>query len=331
MTSLRPVLASLVAWLLPVAPVFAGAAGAAATAEHTLDNGVIQARVMDPNHPDRFNRGVRFTPLAAVLDVSRDGVEYLYSPEKHDPIHDHAGLAAEFDLCIPGGPPEHLPPGYEQAGVGEGFLKIGVGALKKGGKTYQFFQVPELLEAAKTVAEWSADAVFYRQEYRGAHTPGHAYRLEADLRLDGPGVVVEWRLFNTGRKPVTTRQYTHNFFRIADRDTGRGYVMSFPYDFQPRGLETGQRQEGRDICFVGAIPRWINAVVPWPEGYSGPNTLTLRHTEARRHIVCKTSLPGLRTDIHARAGYIAPEQFVEITIASGESRSWKRHYIFGKD
>lgn len=320
-----PSIRALVAGLLLVVPVFAGATG---PAERTLTNGVIEVRVMEPNHPERFNRGVRFTPLAAVLGVSRDGVDYLYAPEGHNPLHDHAGLAAEFDLCIPGGPKSALPSGYAAAGVGEGFLKIGVGALKKSARPYNFFQSPELLERAEVTVDWSADGARFRQNFAGEKTPGYSCRLEADLTLDGPGVVVEWRLTNTGEHPIITRQYTHNFFRIGNHDTESGYELAFPYDFRATGLESGQSQEGRAIRFTGPIPRWINAVVPWPGDYAGPNTFVLKHAGSGRSIVCETSRPGLRTDIHARAAYIAPEQFIEITVAPGETQTWTRRYTF---
>lgn len=325
MTPLRSFVLGLLVPSLLAVPVFAGTA---AESERTLTNGVITVRVMDPGHPERFNRGVRFTPLAAVLGVSRDGVDYLYAPDKHDPLHDHAGLAAEFDLCIPGGPASDFPSGYAEAATGAGFLKIGVGALKKSGRPYNFFLSPELLECARTTVAWSADGARFRQDFAGETTPGYAYRLEADLSLDGPRVVVEWRLANTGQKPIVTRHYTHNFFRIGNHDVDSGYELSFPYDFKAAGLESGQSQDGRDIRFTGAIPRWINAVVPWPAGYSGPNIFTLRHAAARRSIVCETSHPGLRTDIHARTAYIAPEQFIEIAAGPGETRTWQRRYTF---
>lgn len=325
MTLLRVIV--VLALLVP--SLRAGSDGAAA--ERTLTNGVIAVRVMDPHHPDRFNRGVRFTPLAAVLGVTRDGVDYLYSPENHNPLGDHAGLAAEFDLCIPGGPDEDFPSGYAEAPVGEGFMKIGVGALQKATRPYNFFLRPALLEAAVTTVEWSPVGARFRQDFAGERTPGYAYRLEADLSLDGPGVIVDWSLANTGSRPITTRQYTHNFIRIGNNNTPSGYELSFPYDFTAAGLESGQAQEGRVIRFTGPIPNWINAVVPWPAGYSGPNTLTLRHPASGRSIVCETSLPGLRTDIHARTAYIAPEQFIEIAVAPGETRTWQRRYTFLRD
>ena len=323
---LRLVVTLILIGCLPLG-VFAGEDPAV----RVLDNGVLIVRVMDPLHPERYNRGMRFTPLAAVLGVEKDGVEYLYCPEAPDPLNDHAGLAAEFDLCIPGGPETNLPAGYWQAREGEGFLKIGVGALRKGKKTYNFFQHPELLEAAETSVEWRSDAASFRQVFRGVRTPSYAYTLEAELVLDKNTVTVEWRLSNTGSNRITTRHYTHNFFRIGGQPVQTGYVLSFPYDFVAKGLESGQKQVGREIEFFAPIPRWINAVVPYPAGYAGTNQLTLRQTESGRSIVCETSLPGLRTDVHARADFIAPEQFIEITLNAGETQTWKRHYIFNSN
>jgi hypothetical protein len=318
------------ALLLPIWPLLM-AAGEEGSPVHLLSNEKLAVRVMNPSHPERYNRGVRFTPVAAVLQVERDGVTYLHCPEKHDPLNDHAGLAAEFDLCIPGGPAEFLPSGYLEAEEGDAFLKIGVGALKKGKHTYNFFQQPELLEAAETTVEWKPAGAVYRQAFSGRTTPGYAYVLEASLSLQAETLAVSWTLTNTGTRPLTTRQYTHNFFRIADHDTGPGYVLSFPYDFRAQGLESGQQQEGREILFLTRIPKWINALVPYPHDYSGPNTLTLRHADSRRSIMCETSRPGLRTDIHARSSFISPEQFIELHLSPGETQTWKRLYTFGKE
>lgn len=323
-------LVATLALLLPPCP-FLTAAGEDGAPTRLLANEKLTVRVMDPSHPERYNRGVRFTPVAAVLQVERDGATYLYCPEKHDPSNDHAGLAAEFDLCIPGGPAASLPSGYLEADEGDAFLKIGVGALKKGKHMYNFFQHPELLEAAATTVEWKPDGASYRQVFAGRTTPGYAYVLEADLSLQGDTLAVLWKLTNSGARPITTRHYTHNFFRIADRDTGPGYVLSFPYDFRAKGLESGQRQEGRDIIFHAGIPKWINALVPYPAHYSGPNTLTLRHAGSGRFLTCETTGPALRTDLHARHDFISPEQFIELHLSPGETQTWKRLYTFGKE
>ena len=295
-------------------------------AARVLTSGSLSVEVMDPNHPDRYNRGVRFTPVAAVLRANLNGRSYLYAPADHDPVVDHGGLAAEFDLCIPGGPEADLPPGYEEAAVGEGFLKVGVGVLRKGKKTYNFFQKPELIESAKTTVQWSPDSAAFRQTCGGVN--GYAYELAATVTVRDNAVFVDWKLTNTGTKALVTKQYTHNFFRFGDHDIGDGYILSFPHDFQAECLESGQKQIGRDILFVGAIRKWINALVRPPADYAGPNAFLLRDTVTGQSVRCETSVPGLFTAIHARTSYVAPEQFIAISLAPGETKTWSRSYAF---
>ncbi|MCX7935448.1 MAG: hypothetical protein N3A66_09350 [Planctomycetota bacterium] len=81
--------------------------------------------VMDPTSAERYNRGVRFTPVAAVIRAAVGKDEYLANAVEHDPLTAAAGLFAEFDLVT-------SPPGFDAAKIGEGYMKIGVGILKKG-------------------------------------------------------------------------------------------------------------------------------------------------------------------------------------------------------
>jgi hypothetical protein len=293
-----------------------------------LQAGATRAWVMDPAAPDRYNTGVRFTPVAAVLQVEHAGRTYLHAPREHDPREDHAGLAAEFDLCIPGGPAEHLPSGFAEAANGEGFVKIGVGVLAKTGGSYHLFQRPKVLALAETETRWLPDRAVFTQTCEAAAGRGYAYELKAEVQLREGELTVDWDLRNTGSRPLTTRHYAHNFLAFQGCATVEGYDLEFPYPIQPRGLEAGQRAEGRAIRFIGPIPKWINASVPYPAGYEGVNSLIARHAGAGMRLTISTSLPGLRTDIHARAAYIAPEQFIEISLAPGESRQWQGHYRF---
>jgi len=307
-------------------------AGSIACAEENqpvkeIGNNKLSVEIMVPDHPERYNRGVRFTPVAAVLGVKMDGKEFLFHPEKHDPINDNGGLASEFDLCIPGGPDEDLPPGYLEAKEGEGFLKIGVGVLKKKkGDKYSLFQSPEVISPAKTSVEWAGTGAKFHQTCTGVN--GYSYELWADVKLDGNKVIVEWKLSNTGTKRFTTKNYTHNFFRFDDRNIGPDYVLSFPYDFKATGLEAEQVQDGRDIKFVKEIPKWVNMAVPYPSDYKGPNICILKNTVNGMSIICETSLPGIVTAIHGRPQYVSPEQFIRISLKPGKDLEWKRTYQF---
>jgi hypothetical protein len=288
--------------------------------------GDLVAEVMEPDDPQRYNRGVRFTPLAAVLGVRMAGHEFLFNPVEHNAIDDHAGLASEFDLVTPDDPDDWMPPGYLEAKAGEGFVKIGVGVLQKQDDRYSLFQQPQIIERAHTQVIWKADAAEFHQTCSG--TNGYAYELSAKVAVRSDHVKVDWTLLNTGKKPFTTRQYTHNFFRFDNYNVGPDYTLGFPYDFQAEGLQPEQEQIGREIRFVKQVPQWVNLVVPYPKDYTGANTCVVRQETSGASVLCTTSLPGLRTAVHARPGYVSPEQFIELTVNPGKEVKWSRGYRF---
>lgn len=312
--------------VLLVLAVACGAGEAQLPGTRLLADGQLRLEVMDPAAPDRYNRGVRFAPLAAVLRANLAGREFLYAPLKHDPLADHGGLANEFDLCIPGGPREHLPPGWREAGEGGGFLKIGVGILQKKGADYHLFHQPAVLATAATEVRWEASNAVFTQTC--PLSDGLAYRLQADLSVRDPVITVAWRLENTGTRAFTTRTYCHNFLRFDDRDAGPGYELSFPYPITVAGALAEQRVLERAIRFDARIPTWVNLEIAWPAGYDGANTCTLSHPEVGMALHSTTSLPGERTAVHARAGYIAPEQFIRLDLAPGAQVSWTRSWRF---
>jgi hypothetical protein len=277
--------------------------------------------VMDPGAANRYYTGVRFTPLAAVLRAVKGGKEYFFNPVTHNDASDHAGLASEFDLITPGG-----PPGFTEAAANGGFLKIGVGVLTKSTDQYQFWNNYPAKALAKTTTQWSTNSATFRQAV--APTGGYGYLLTAKVTLKASQLHIDWTLKNTGFKPLKTRQYTHNFFRFSEKNIGPGYVLSFPYAPQPGGLTDAQRHSGREIHFTKALANPLNATIPWPAGFTGQNAVTVRNTATGQAIECVTSIPGVNTSIHATAQHVCPEQFVEIQLPPGQAKQWRRSYTF---
>lgn len=313
-----------IAWaLLPVALV---AAEEQLPGTRILTDGRLRAEVMDPAAPDRYNRGVRFAVPAAVLRATYAGRSFLHAPLQHDPIGDHGGLASEFDLCIPGGPPEHLPPGWREASEGGGFLKIGVGVLRKQGKDYHLFHRPAVIAAAETTVEWGDATASFSQTCPGAD--GYAYELSALVTLHDPEIAIAWTLVNTGSKAFVTRTYAHNFLRFDDHDAGPGYELAFPYPLSVSGANPEQHVAGQSILFDARIPTWVNMAVAWPADYAGANSCVLSHPEAGMALTCTTSMPSDVVAIHARAAYISPEQFVRLDLAPGARAGWTRTWRF---
>lgn len=323
----RWVAAGALLLLLPSAGSAAGASpedkgfdmGSSPAATHRLTCGDFVVDVMDPAAPDRYNRGVRFTPVAAILSASRGTNEFLFHEAEHDPLTGAAGLLAEFD---PVGP----PPGFAEADIGEGYVKIGVGVLEKDAASYGFWPQHAVVRPAQTTVTWGESNAQFHQTC--PLYGGYGYELAARVEVGAGTITVDWRLKNIGSKVLDTRQYAHNSFRFNRRPVGLGYEARFPCDIQVRGLQDEQRQSGRSILFTAPIPLAANIEVDYPVGCTGPDVIEVRHVDGLS-ARCTTSIPSVRTVLHASADYLCPEQFVAIRLDPGEEVAWRRGYEFG--
>jgi hypothetical protein len=283
-----------------------------------LRAGDVVVEVMDPNAAERYNRGVRFTPVAAVIRADAGTNEFFMHEAEHDPLTAVAGLFAEFDLITP-------PPGFTEAKQGDGYVKVGVGVLAKDEENYRFWPQHPLLKAARTEVEWGASTAKFHQVCEPCN--GYGYELGATVAVGASGTIaVDWRLRNSGTKTLETQQYAHNCFQLNRQPVGPDYVLEFPYDFAARKLQSEQRQEGRAIRFAATIPTAVNIDVDYPAAYTGPNTLAVRHTRTGQAVECLTSVPGTRTAVHASKIYLCPEQFIALRLKPGESAAWTRRY-----
>ena len=154
---------------------------------------------------------------------------------------------------------------------------------------------------------------------------GHKSAISKNLKKVGGA---EWNLANTGTKPFETHHYAHNFFLLDGMPVGPDYVLSFPYDYKATGLEKEEKQVGRDLQFIATLPKAVNMEVKYPADYAGPNDLTVKHTKNGMSIQCSTSIPGIKTAIHAHKRALCPEQFVALKLKPGEKTQWTRTYIF---
>ena len=295
------------------------------TATHSLTSETLSVQVMDPTDPQRYNRGVRFSPVANVLRACVDGKQFLFSPTDHDPAKENGGLAMEFDITTTGNP----PPGYGETAMGDGFLKIGVGVLRKDVEQYNFFRPYEPIQLARTTAAWSRDTARFEQDSPGVN--GYAYKLAADVSAKANTVEIRCLLTNTGHKPFSTEQYAHNYFLFDGAPVGPNYLLEFPFDYEVTGLQPDQQKKGRIIDFAKPFSpevKAVNAVVTPPAGYQGPNALTVSNPARGMKICASASLPIERIAVHVTPVYLCPEMFVRISLQPGESREWVRGYEF---
>ena len=145
--------------------------------------------------------------------------------------------------------------GYEEAQVGEPFLKIGVGSLIKGScddcgsssdennrndeydedeeeykfnSRYKFHHEPKW----KVLPSPGPNEVTFVHEetlHNNHNAELYGYRIQKTIRLDGTILTVRSILTNLGTKQFTTPWYSHHFFsgnnNTTDPNIGPGYVL----------------------------------------------------------------------------------------------------------
>ncbi|MGE9290918.1 MAG: hypothetical protein ACQKBT_08010 [Puniceicoccales bacterium] len=294
---------------------------------HVLANEILTVEVMDPDAEGVYYQGIRFASVANILRVVRDGHDFLYSPVDHNPFKHNAGLAMEFDMAYREG--AYGPPGYDDAAVGEAFLKIGVGSLRRASEDpYRFFNKYEVVEKADTQATWSPSAVQFRQV--SPLVNGYAYSLTSDITLVANRIVVSHRLSNMGTRPFTTRNYAHNFIQFDDITSQVGYQVRFPFDAVARIPKPAIIQSGRQLNVVSEITPKMKAADAFfemiPEPVEGP--LELTHEESHLAMEIRTSPAPSAFILHVSPRYICPEQFLFFDLNPGQSVNWSRTYTF---
>lgn len=289
------------------------------TGTRVLAGDALHVEVMAPNAGDRYNRGTRFSPVAAVLRVWSGTHEFLHSPVEHDPVKDHAGLPSEFDLV-------GSPPGFAEAEVGDPFVKIGVGALRKARKQYRFYEEQEIVRLAQTRVSWGPSSAEFHQELEPVN--GYGYALDARVSITGAVLEIAWALRNVGPKPFTTETYTHNFLRLGEGPVGPAYELVFPYEPRAEALSDPAAVLSGRLQLTGVPERPVKGRLYAPDAYDGPNRCRLLRRDTGQSVELHTDRGGGYTAIFATRDYFCPEQFNAFELPPGAECRWTRSYTF---
>lgn len=311
-----------------------------------LRSGSLVVEVGDPESQEcRWNKGVRFSPVANVLRAQLHGQEFLYSPVAGGALTYLGGLPMEFDIGQEAFQPD--PPGYNEGRNGDPFLKIGVGILQRDGNAYNFSKDYPIIEPAHTTVTWGEDRARFVQTLSG-NAYGYSCRLEEDVIVKNDRIVMKYVLENTGTKPFTTEQYIHNFLSFTGRSVGPNWRLSFPYDFTaspavdpwtpPARVRALAVAASPDVVRVANMIVYMQKIssVPkiWiykPEEYTGPELFAVEQMDTKQRLIIEASMPAAYVGIWTTDYQVSPEQFLQMTLAPGEKAEFTRTYVFRVD
>lgn len=312
--------------ILPLA--LALACAAADYPEARISNDVLQVKLLLPDAHNGYYRGTRFDWSGAISSLQFQGHEYFgkwfdqYDPKIHDAI---MGPVEEF---LTNG----MGLGYEEAKPGQSFVKIGVGAIRKPEEpTFRQFGTYDITDNGKWTINKTAGFVEFTQEL--SDTLGYAYIYKKTVRLvpGKPEMVLEHSLRNTGKKPISTSVYEHNFYMLDHRPAGPSYIVRFPFEIHPQADLHGMAEaRGKDFTYLKEL-QVGQSVATAMEGFRDtPRDYDIRVENRKAGIgVRQTSdRPIAKLFFWSIRTTVCPEAFIDLHAEPGQEVKWRISYEF---
>ena len=292
-----------------------------------LSNGMVQTTLYLPDAFRGYYQGTRFDWSGAFKNLTYKGHSFIepwfenYDPKLHDAI---SGPVEEF-----------APLGYTEAKPGDTFVKIGVGTLRKpDDKNYAFAKYYDVVDQGNWKVKQHKDHLDFTHELTDPATGyGYVYSKIVKLTNGKPELVLEHSLKNTGKLPIETSVYDHNFFIIDKQPTGPTVNVQFPFDVKAEGKGFGStiQAQGNRLVYSRDLEKKENVYSAGLQGF-GPTAadydirIENQKTGAGVHITSDQPLEKLV--YWACATTSCPEPYIHLTAAPGQEVKWKIAYEF---
>ena len=311
-------------WLIVLAMLSQLAAPQFPQAE--LSNSSIRATLYLPDPQHGYYRGTRFDWSGAIASLTWNGHEY-FGPwfERHDPkIHDAITGPVEEFLTGDAGL------GYTDAKPGESFVRIGVGAVRKPEEpAYRRFETYEIVDPGKWTIKKSTSSIEFVHEL--GDTAGYAYVYRKTLRLIKDSLVLEHRLKNTGRKPIATSVYNHNFFTLDRQPTGPHIVVRFPFDPRAaRALNGLAEVRGNELVFLKEFVKG-QTVFTEVEGFGATAKdydFRIENRQSGAGVRITGDRPLSKLLFWSAGLTVCPEPYIDASVEPGKESAWRITYQF---
>jgi len=290
-----------------------------------ISNGILEVNFYLPDINNGYYRATRFDWSGNTTSLTYKGHSYYgqwynkYEPTIHDVV---MGPVEEFG-----------PVGFEEAGVGGNFIKIGVGALMKpDDKPYNSFRLYDIKNPGKwKIRKKSSSVTFIQTISDGDY--GYTYIKTVRLAEGSPEMIIEHTLINNGVKRIETSVYNHNFLMIDKEPTGPGYSITFPFELSGDCRGTGEtiQFEGKQMKFLRNLTSSENIFCGNLGGFKGiPDNYNIKvenlKTGAGVRITSRESLSKLV--FWASPTTVCPEPYTDIEVEPGSRFSWSINYEY---
>jgi len=288
----------------------------------------VRAKLYLPDAEKGYYRGTRFDWAGVISSLEFKGHNFFgkwfqkYDPKIHDAI---TGPVEEFlsgDSSV----------GYEEAAPGESFVRIGVGAVKKTDRSpYQRFNTYDITDPGKRSMRTGPDWIEFTHEL--GDTAGYAYVYRKTVRLtDGkPELTLEHSLRNTGRKPIRTSVYNHDFFMLDGLPTSQDVVVRFPFEPHAKGnFGDLAAIRGRELVYLKELEGKETAFSEL-EGFGNTSAdfdFRIENKRAAIGVRQTGDRPISKVVFWSPRTTVCPEAYVDLNIEPGQETRWRISYEF---
>jgi hypothetical protein len=306
-----------------------------------ISNDHIRATIYLPDVERGFYRSTRFDWSGMIASLECQGRQY-YGPwftaaevGTRDFTYRDADIVAGPESAAVGPAEEFpVPQGFVTAPAGGTFVKIGVGVLRKPDDgPYSAFARYDVLDAGQWSVETAGDGVSFIQTLDDP-VSGYGYVYRKDVRLvpGQPELVISHRLRNTGRRPLETTQYNHNFLTWGGAATGPAVRIVVPF-----AILTPAPPDPTMAAIDGNVIRYVKALVErdrvsFPiEGFgtaASDNDVRIENTDSGTGVRMRSDRPMVRALLWSIRSVISFEPFVDVTTQPGATTDWELRYTY---
>lgn len=297
-------------------------------------------------------RGARFDWHGFITQVTLDGAHTFCTSESLTPGKGTGGIG----LCNEYG--NEKPTGYADARPGETFPKLGIGLLRRPkDPDYSYMREHEIVQLFPVTCTSTPDQLSVVME--PVDCRGYAVRLVTNFKVKHNWLEINYRMENTGKRPVDTHEYRHNFIGIDGQFIGPDYHLHLPYPIEmekiahayhklappllrkllPNALmdamienmlQKGLRVvaiKGGDVDFLARPSTWFyfrTSGFDFRTDYQWEIMLCSKAVGVREYDDFTPSRVGVWGDAHV----ISAETFIDISLQPGEVKAWQRKYEF---
>jgi hypothetical protein len=310
-----------------------------------IANGPVRVKLYLPDAANGFYRGTRFDWSGMIGSLESGGHRYYgpwfqsTDPKVHDFAYEGAGIVAGLCTAAVGPAEEFLSDnkalGFDDAAAGGTFIKIGVGVLRRpDAAAYDRFKMYALVDPGKWSTRTAKNSVEFTQQVSDASSGyGYSYRKIVRLPAGRPEMVLEHRMVNTGRRPIVTRVYNHNFLTLDGLPPGPDVVVSAPFDIRserPPAAELAAIQ-GNRIVFRKTLSGEDRVTTPMLgfNATAAHHQVTVENTRTGASVRFEGDRPLVNLTLWSIRAVLSVEPFIELSIAPGETATWQWSYSYG--